>query len=221
MTSRGVKWSPALLVAGLVEAPDQLLEDGAHLDVGDRVGMKVDFAELRHDEKEAVRLVELGDLFLEAEMLDDLPGPAGEALDVLGKVGGDVVGIALELLEGEPARVVKRLAGRLVEDGLDVLDLPVLQALELCEDGGLGGFEHAVEAAEDRHRQHDVLVLVRPVRPPEEIRHRPDEVGLVVEVVHSDRFLPLLVPEVEISSYPIRLALGNQPKPEETWAPSH
>ena len=107
-----------LLVAGLIEAPDKFLEDVAHLDVGHLVRVQVDLAELGDEEIQAVRLVELGDVLLKAEMVDDLAGAAGEALDVVGQVGGDVVGIALELLEGEAAGVVEGLPGHPVQNAV-------------------------------------------------------------------------------------------------------
>ena len=111
------------LVGRLAELPDQLLEDVAHLDVADRVGVQVDLGELLDHQVEPVGLVELLDLGLEAEVLDDLARPAREAVDVAGQVGGDVVGVALELVEVEPAGVVERLPGDVVEDRLDVGEL--------------------------------------------------------------------------------------------------
>jgi hypothetical protein len=46
--------------------------------------------------------------------------PGGETLDIPGQVGGDVVGVSLELLEGKGAGVVKLLAGGPVENRLQV-----------------------------------------------------------------------------------------------------
>ena len=146
-----------LLVADLGEPPDQLLEDVAHLDVGHRVGVQVDLAELGDDQVEPVGLVELGDVLLEAEVFDDLAGAAGEALDVVGQVGGDVVRVALELLEGEAAGVVEGTGRRPGEDRLEVLDLAALQALELGQDLVLGRLQHAVQPAQHGQGQHDSL----------------------------------------------------------------
>ena len=89
-------------------------------------------------------------MFLKAEVFDDLTGTAGEALDVVGQVGSDVVGITLQLLEGELARIVEGLPGYLVEDRLNVLDLAVFKALELGKDGILGGLQAHSRAAEAR-----------------------------------------------------------------------
>ena len=120
---------------------------------------------LRDDQVQPVGLVELGDLLLEAEVLDDLAGPGGETLDVVGQVGGDVVGVALELLEGEAAGVVERHAGDAVEDRLEVLDLAVLETPELGQHLVLGRLQHTVQPPQDRQRQHDILVLVRSYGP--------------------------------------------------------
>jgi len=134
-----------LLVRRLVESPDQFLEDVAHLDVGDPVGMEVDLAEARDDQVETVGLVEPGNVLLEAETLDDLTGAGGEALDVVGEVGGDVVRVALELLEGEAAGVVERHAGNTAENGIDVLDLAAGELLLPVEHLVLRGLQNAVK----------------------------------------------------------------------------
>ena len=173
-----------LLVRRLVEPPDQLLEDGAHLEVGDLVRVQVDLAEPLHHEVEPVGLVELGDVLLEAEVVEDLPRAVREALHVMGQVGGDVVRVALQLGEGEPARVVERHAGNPAQDRVRPLELAALEALELVEDFVLGRFQHAVEPSQDGHREHDVLVLVRPVRAAQQLRDRPDEADLLA-LIHG------------------------------------
>ena len=60
------------LVGEFREPPDQLLEDVAHLQVGDGVGVQVDVGELADDQVEEVRLVQPGDLGVEVELLDDV-----------------------------------------------------------------------------------------------------------------------------------------------------
>ena len=77
------------------------------------------------------------------------------------QVGGDVVRVALQLLEVELARVVEgRPAG--AEEHLLDGPLGMLRRLQLGVLGqhlGLGLVEHAVEAAEDRQRQDDLAVV--------------------------------------------------------------
>ena len=46
----------------------------------------------------------------------------------------------------------------------------------LFEDAGLGGFEDAIEAAEDGHGEHDLAVLGGTVRDAEEVGYIPDKV---------------------------------------------
>ena len=100
------------------------------------------------------------------------------------EVGGDVFRVPFELLEGEGAGVVEGLPGHPVQQRFEVLDF-TLVALELVEHLLLGGFEHAVETAQNRQRQHHVLVLVWPVRPTQQVGHGPDEIDLLAEVVHA------------------------------------
>ena len=73
------------------------------------IRVQIDLAELGHDQKKPVVLIQLGNLFLKSEVLDDFTGAAGEAFDVLGQVGGDIVGVALELLKGEGTGVMEGL----------------------------------------------------------------------------------------------------------------
>jgi hypothetical protein len=50
-------------------------------------------------------------VFLKAEVVNDFQGLGGEALDVVSEVGSDVVGVALELLEGIAAGIIEGDAG--------------------------------------------------------------------------------------------------------------
>ena len=88
-----------LVIAGFIAAPDQLLEDVAHLAIGNKIRMQVDLRELGYDQIQAVGFVQFADLFLKTEMIDDVASTAGEALDILCQIGGNVVRIALQLLE--------------------------------------------------------------------------------------------------------------------------
>ncbi|OQA27234.1 MAG: hypothetical protein BWY59_01131 [Verrucomicrobia bacterium ADurb.Bin345] len=181
-----------LLVAGLVEPPDQLLEDVTHLQVGDRVRVQIDLAELRYDEVQPVRLIQLADVLLEPEVLDDFAGAGGESLDEVGEVGGDVLRVALQLLERELAGVVERLACDLVQDRLQVLHLATLHRVVLRQHLLLRRLQDAVQPPEHGQGQHHVLVLVGPVRPPKNIRYGPDEADFLAEVFqrHELQILP-------------------------------
>ena len=173
------------LVGRLAELPHELLEDGAHLDVADHVGVQVDLGELLDHQVEAVGLVKLLDLGLEAEVLDDLAGTLAEAGDVVLQVGGDVGGVVGELGKVEAAGVVKRLPGDVVEHRLDVGKLTALEALMPREHRGLGRLEHAVEAAEHSERQDHAAVLGGLVGAAQQVRDTPDEADLVAEAVHQ------------------------------------
>ena len=102
-----------VLVERLVERADQFLEDGAHLVVGDRVGVQVDRLEALHHQEEQPGLVQLGDGVVEVELLQHLAHVVGEAVDVGAQVGGQVGRIGQQPLEGEGRGVVERIAGGL------------------------------------------------------------------------------------------------------------
>ncbi len=123
-------------------------------------------------------------MFLKSEVLDDLPGAAGKTLDVVGQIGGDVVRVALELLEGVAAGVVERHSGDTAENGIDIFNLAARELLLLFKDLVFGGFQDAIKPPQDRQGQHDILILVRAVRSTNEIGNRPDEIGFFVKVIH-------------------------------------
>ena len=178
------------LVGGLGELAHQLLEDVAHLDVAHHVGVQVDLGELLDHQVEAVGLVELLDLGLEAEVLDDLARPRAEAGDVLLQVGRDVVGVVGELGEVEAAGVVEGLAGGVVEDRLEVLHRAALEAFVSGQHLGLGGLKDAVEATQDGERQDHLAVLGRLVGAAQQVGDDPDEADLVGEAVQLRRLPP-------------------------------
>lgn len=63
------------LVGGFVEPPNELLEDVPHLDVGNAIRVEVYRREPVNDHVEAIGLIELDDLSLEAEVVQNGPGP--------------------------------------------------------------------------------------------------------------------------------------------------
>jgi len=96
----------------------------------------------------------------------------------------NVIRVALELLEIERAVIVKSLPSDLVQDGIEVFDLAVFQLRVTRQDFRLGRGQHAIKPAQHRERQHDPLILRRPIRPAQEIRHRPDKIRQLVVVCH-------------------------------------
>ena len=146
--------------------------------------MQIDIGELGHDEVEDVRLAHPLDLVLELEEVEDVAHVGREALDVADEVRLDVVGVALELLEVEGGVIVKALTGGLVQPLVQgfALDLATFAPRVFGKDLGLRRGEHAVEAAEHRHGQHDALVLWGPIRAAQQIRDLPNQVGEIAVV---------------------------------------
>ena len=173
------------LVGQFVETPDEVLEEEPHLLVRHRVRVQVDIAKLRDDEVENVGLAHPLNLVLELEEIEDIAHIPREALDVADEVLLDVVGVALELHEVEGGVVVEALAGNLVQLGVQGLALELaLGARVRPQHFHLGRREHAVEPAQDGHREHHPLVLRRPVRPAQEIGDLPDQVCEIGVIRH-------------------------------------
>ena len=173
-----------VLVHRLAELADQLLEDVTHLQVRHAVGVEVDVLEPLGGQEEQAGLFELGDGVVEVELLDDLAHVVGKGVDVVLQVGGEVLGVAAQGLEGVGGRVVEREARRLAELRGEVFELPLEPGVG-GEDGRLGRLQHAVDAAKDGERQDDVGVLRPAERIPQQVGHGPDERHLVAEVVHG------------------------------------
>ena len=76
--------------------------------------------------------------------------PRRKTLDVVRQVLRGLIGLALELLEVQLARVVEGVAGDLVQDRLRVLDLALLQSGVAFQHLGFGRLQDAVEATENR-----------------------------------------------------------------------
>ena len=87
-------------VGQFVEASDEILEEQPHVLVRHLRRMQIDVAEFRNDEVEDVRLAHLLDFVIELEEIEDAADVGREALDVADEVLLDVVGVALQLLEG-------------------------------------------------------------------------------------------------------------------------
>ena len=169
------------LVGAFRKAPDQLLEDEAHVVVADGLGAEVRGGHLLHDLEEQVGLVELADELAELEVLEDLAGVLREAVHVGEQVALDVG--AAQLGEVHRRGVVEGLACRLEQELLAGVLLQVLHGLELLhllEDLGLVCLQHALQAAQDRERQDHAAILGLLEVASEQVGEGPDVGGQVV-----------------------------------------
>jgi hypothetical protein len=104
-----------VLVERLVELTNQLLEDIAHVEVGDALGVQIDVLEaLQHLEQQSV-LVELADGVVEVEALQHLAHVGGEAVEVDAQVAGQAGEVGEQAIEVERRGVVEGKARRLAQ----------------------------------------------------------------------------------------------------------
>jgi len=170
-------------VGGFVEFADEFLETAAHFEVGDDVGVEIDFREFLDEFEEAVGFVEFGNLLVEAEVIEEGAGFGREGLDVVEEVLGEAFGVGEEFGEIESAGVVELLFRGAAEHFIDDGRVLAFELLLLFEDFGFGGFEDAVEASEDGHGEHDFAVFGRAVGAAEKIGNVPDETDEGIGVI--------------------------------------
>jgi hypothetical protein len=148
--------------------------------------VKIDVGNLPHHLEQAVGFFELFDLFVELEFLNDLARPRRKPGHVIAQVGGELVGVAEQLLEGEFAGVVEGKAEFLVNDLLDhvIIVLAIgLQLLVVSDDLVFACLQHAIQTAQHGERDHHTTILRWPVWPAQEIGDIPDDVAVLFECV--------------------------------------
>jgi hypothetical protein len=150
---------PRLFVRGFIEFANEFFEGPAHFEIGDGIGVQVDFAELLDQLEEAVGFVELLDLLIETEGFEQRAHFRGEAVDIVQQILGEVVRVGFELFEIVLAGVVELLPGGALEHLVDVGGALALLFLVLFEYFGFRRFEDAIEPSEHCHGQHDLAVL--------------------------------------------------------------
>ncbi len=163
-----------LLVRGLGELADQLLEQVTHLRVGHGVGVQVDLGELAHDQQQPVLLRQGGDLVLELEPLEDVD-VRREPADVVEQVRPQPVGVELEAFEVVLGGVVEAQPVLLAYPRGEHVRVVVHRRQRAHLIPGPG--ELAVQAPHDGHRQDHRPVLVGPVDTAELVRDAPHEVA--------------------------------------------
>ena len=163
-------------VRELGEFADELFEDGAHVGVGDAVGVEVDGGELFGDEVEEFGFLEAVDLPREFEAVEDVGDVGREGVEVAEEIGGDVVGVARDGLQVHGRGVVKTSLRGAAEEMLGG-GIGVGLLLRFGEHGGFGGGEDAIHAAEDGEGQDDAAVFVGFVFASEEVGDGPEEGG--------------------------------------------
>ncbi len=176
---------PGLLVVLLVEAADELLEDGAHtvvvqthqspraVRVQDRPGAEVDRAiqEFLQQKAQCVRFHQGWDLVAELELVQNLLDVGREPIQIGLEVGPQLLlsPTGCEVAEPEGRGVVERLGGGLAQRTVLICFASVVQLCLHVEHSVLGRFQDCVEAADDRHGQNDVTVLAAHVDVPQDI----------------------------------------------------
>ena len=166
-----------LLAKALGEPPHQVLKDIAAVHGADLVRAKIALlgAELLDNEIEGVALHHPLDDVVKVELCQHVLCVGRKAGQVIPEVGLNVVRVCQQGLEGEPAGVVKLVAGGLLQKAVDDLQLfHLFVGVQHCL---MGGQQAVVEPLHHGHGQNDQTVLVGLERPPQHIGYVPDHGG--------------------------------------------
>ena len=167
-----------VLAGGLVgdfgELADQLLKGEAHVVVADLVGMQREGREPLGDLVEQPGLAQPVHLLGEAEALEDVAHGGGEAADIGGEVGEQVVLVTHQRLQVEGRGVDEAELGDAQQERLGV-DAERLLGRLLGQYGGLGGGEHAIQPAQHGEGENDAAVFGRLVVSAEQVGDGPDK----------------------------------------------
>jgi hypothetical protein len=170
------------LVGLLGEAPDQVLEDPAHLVVGHHAGVQVHLGEALHHQVEDVGLVQARHLLGELEALDeDLPHVVAEGAQVGVEVLGDVVRVVQQAAEVEAGGVVEVGPADAAQDGGGLLDAAAREPIVLLHDRVPGVLQHAVQAPQHGEGQDDLAVVVLLEVAAQQVGDGPQEAGRLGE----------------------------------------
>ena len=172
-----------ILVQGLVELADQLLEDRPHLGIGDFVGVEVYVLEALEDLVQQLRFLQLVDGVVEPKVLQHVDHVRAESRDVVTQVLGQVRVVAEQLFEVVERGVVEGESGRAAELLVGVVELAFVLGVSVPH-GLARGREHAVEPTQDGEREDHVLVMAALEGVADEVRDGPDE-GDDFGVVHA------------------------------------
>src|SRR3989338_646494 len=78
---------------------DELFKDIAHLDIGNRAGMKINFGKTLHNHIKKVCLVQPFDMIFKIKMLKNITGVLGKASDVMTQVRSNIIWISDQFLK--------------------------------------------------------------------------------------------------------------------------
>jgi hypothetical protein len=181
-----------VLVDVLVEAPDELLEKGAHLVVVEAVrvflGLRREIdagflVETGENQIEATDLVEDADRIVETEAVEDFTDVFRKAVGVRFQAAGDVGVIVEQGVEGDVRGIVESESGGAAEGIVTVFEALGFQLGLRFENLRFGGRQSIVEAAKNGEREDDVLIFALSHRTVEVLSDFPEEAGDTADVL--------------------------------------
>ena len=156
------------------KSADQIFKYVTHFHVVNGVRIEIQLRERLYYREQSVVLVHLVDLLVKVQAADDVLNIGREALDVCLKVGRQVVGVVDQLCKIKFTGIVELETGQTVHRFRRIVWVGFIHFYNLC----FGGCQGTLKAADDDHRDDDILVLVALICTTKFICNRPDEVYL-------------------------------------------
>ena len=179
---------------------DQFLKNVSHLHIVDGARVEIKLGERLDDGKQAVVLIHLVDFFTEVQTTllghQNFQHVCRETLQITLKIGGNVVCVIYKFGKVKFAGIIKLKAGNAVHR----LCREIRICFELLHDFLLSGRKGTLKAADDRHRNNDILIFVAAVRSAQFICDEPDKIYFSGYI--NGRIIPHCVYNLLISHLP-------------------
>ena len=156
----------------LIELTNQMLEDIAHLDTVVGLGVQIQVGKCLHHAEQTSVLIHLVDMTEHFKSIEDFLHFGGEALNIHFEIGFNVVRLVAQFFQRVGRGVIELIAGNAVH----CLRRIVRILGEHIRNSLLGRLQGALQAAQNRHRDNDIAVLIRHIGAAQFVGDAPNKV---------------------------------------------
>ena len=156
----------------LIELTNQMLKDIAHLDTVVGLGVQIQVCKRLHHAEQTSILIHLVDMAEHFKSIEDFLHFGGEAFNVHFEIGFNVVRLVAQFFQRIGRGVIELIAGNAVH----CLRRIVRILGEHIRNSLLGRLQGALQAAQNRHRDNDIAVLIRHIGAAQFVGNAPNKV---------------------------------------------
>ena len=156
----------------LIELANQMLENVAHLDAVIGLRVQIQIGKCLHNAEQTAVLIHLVDMAEHFKAIEDFLHFGGEALNVHFEIGFDVVQLVAQFFQRVGRGVIELIAGNAVHCLRRIVRI-------FCKFGQncfLVRLQGTLQAAQNRHRDNDIAVLIRHIGAAQFVGDAPNKV---------------------------------------------